>query len=103
MAVQYLTNRNPDGTALGYDANDLIGFYGTTPIVQRSGGAQAAVSTTTIAPVVYTTPSGWTDLIPFVTAAVTAINLMITRQAANYTLNNELRASLVALGAIAGA
>jgi hypothetical protein len=42
MAIgKQLSDRNPDGTALGQSATDLVSFYGATPIAQRSGAAQA--------------------------------------------------------------
>lgn len=42
MAIgQQLSNSNPDGTSLGQSTTDLISLYGVTPIVQRSGAAQA--------------------------------------------------------------
>lgn len=42
MAVEYLGTGNDDGVDLGRSTTDKIGFYGlATPIVQRSGGAQA--------------------------------------------------------------
>ena len=101
--IDYIGDEGPDGQCFGRSAAGLIGFYGATPIIQRSGASQAAVSTTTIAPVTVTTPSGWTDIIPYLQATVTAVNLLVTRNASGYTLSNELRAALVALGLIAGA
>ena len=42
MAVDYLGTGNDDGVNLGRSTTDKIGFYGlATPIVQRSGAAQA--------------------------------------------------------------
>lgn len=42
MAIgRHVSDKNPDGTCLGQTSADLISFYGTTPIVQRSGAAQA--------------------------------------------------------------
>ena len=42
MAVgNQLSDGNPDGTSLGQDVNDKVSLYGVTPIVQRSGAAQA--------------------------------------------------------------
>jgi len=42
MAVEYVGSGNDDGTDLGRSTTDKIGFYGlATPIVQRSGAAQA--------------------------------------------------------------
>ena len=101
--MKQLSDANSQGVCMGQSAADLIGFYGTAPIIQRSGASQAAVSTTTIAPVVYTTPTAWTDIIPYLTSTVAAVNLLVTRNASNYTLANELRASMLALGLIAGA
>lgn len=42
MAVEYLGTGNDDGVNLGRSITDKVGFYGlATPIVQRSGAAQA--------------------------------------------------------------
>ena len=42
MAIgKQLSDKNPDGTALGQSTTDLVSFYGTTPIVQRALAAQA--------------------------------------------------------------
>jgi UDP-N-acetyl-D-mannosaminuronic acid transferase (WecB/TagA/CpsF family) len=84
MAIKYLSDQNPDGTVLGNDADDKIGFYGVAPIAQRSGAAQAAVTTTASTT---TTPAGY--------ATTTQADAIVT-------LVNELRAALVALGAIKG-
>lgn len=75
---------NPDGKTLGNSVSDPISLYGATPIVQRTSASQAAVVTT--APT-NSSPYG------FSTSA---------QAAAIVTLVNELRAALVALGAIKG-
>lgn len=36
MAVKHLSDQNPDGTVMGTDSSDLIGFYGATPVAQAS-------------------------------------------------------------------
>lgn len=41
MAVKHLTDLNPDGTSFGQSTSDKVSVYGVTPIVQRSGAAQA--------------------------------------------------------------
>lgn len=41
MAVQHLTKVNSDGTSFGQSTTDKVSLYGVTPIVQRSGAAQA--------------------------------------------------------------
>jgi len=84
-AGKELSDGNPSGTSLGQSATDLVGFYGKTPIVQRTSSAQAAVSTTG-------SNSGSTNY-GFTTA---------TQADAIVTLVNELRAALVAVGMIKG-
>lgn len=75
-----VSDYNPDGTVLGQDTADKISFFGKTPIVQRSGSAGAAVTTTASQT---TTPYGYST-----SAQADAI----------VTLVNELRATLVAFG-----
>lgn len=41
MTIQYLGNGNTDGVSLGYTTSEKVSLYGKTPIVQRSGAAQA--------------------------------------------------------------
>ena len=38
---RHISDKNPDGTCLGQTTADKISFYGTTPVVQRSGAVQA--------------------------------------------------------------
>lgn len=75
-----------DGTSLGNATTDKVSLYGVTPITQRGNSSQAAVETTLA---VSTTSSIW----GFSTS--TQANALVT-------LVNELRAALVALGAIKG-
>jgi len=44
MASKQLSDARTDGVLLGQSTTDLVGFYGTTPIVQRSGADQAAIT-----------------------------------------------------------
>lgn len=47
MAAQdyeQVTYNSPDGAQMGATATDKIGFYGTTPIVQRSSSNQATTN-----------------------------------------------------------
>lgn len=37
-----LSDKNPDGTALGQSTSDLISLYGVTPVSQRASSIQAA-------------------------------------------------------------
>lgn len=41
MATKQLSDGSPDGSSFGQTTADKISFYGVTPIVQRSGAAQA--------------------------------------------------------------
>jgi len=42
MAMDYLSKKNPDGTALGQSTADLISLYGGTAVSQRAASVQAA-------------------------------------------------------------
>lgn len=84
MPVRELSDARTDGQRLGQSTSDLVGFHGAAPTAQRSGSAQAAVSTTASTT---TSPAGY--------ATTTQANAIVT-------LVNELRAALVAKGIIAG-
>ncbi len=43
-SYEYVGDGRPDGTIIGIDATEKIGFYGATPVVQR---ATATTHTTT--------------------------------------------------------
>ena len=83
-AGKELSDLNPSGTSLGQSTTDKIGFYGVTPIVQRTSASQAAVTTTAATS---TSPIGFSTN---------------TQADAIVTLVNELRAALVAVGLIKG-
>ena len=48
MAVTQLHNGNSDGVNIGRDANDLLGFFGATPIDQEATIADATDAATAI-------------------------------------------------------
>ena len=48
MAVNQLSKKDVDGTVLGQDATDKIGFYGKTPVVQAAHIADATDLTTAL-------------------------------------------------------
>lgn len=52
MAVEYLDKGNDDGTVLGQDSAELIGFWGATPVDQPA--TITTVSTTNTVGVVAT-------------------------------------------------
>jgi hypothetical protein len=85
IRVQVLTDGRPDGALIGTTSSDKFGFYGATPIAQRSGASQAAVTTTAA-----------TSTSPFGYATAAQADAVVT-------LVNELRAWAVAQGFIAGA
>lgn len=95
MASKQLSDARTDGVLVGQSTTDLVGFYGTTPIVQRSGAAQAAVATSTITTAA-TTTSPW-GFATSTQADAIAAQVVLLR-----TLANENRAALVALGLIKG-
>ena len=45
---EQVTYNSPDGALVGADATKKVGFWGTTPVVQRSGAVQAALTLTTV-------------------------------------------------------
>ena len=75
-----------EGNTLGKSITTPVSLYGVTPITQRASASQAAVVTTLA---ISTTSAKW----GFATS--TQANDLVT-------LTNELRAALVALGAIKG-
>lgn len=81
--VEQVTYNSPDGATVGKSTTEKISFYGVTPIVQRSGADQAALTLTTATVGGY----GFTTA----TAMNTAVALLV-----------ELRAALVAIGVIKG-
>lgn len=84
MAVDYIGNGSPDGMTIGSSTTEKVSVYGVTPIVRRSGATQAAISTTAAT---MSTPYGYATS---------------TQADAIVSLANELRAGLVAIGAIKG-
>lgn len=97
MAVgEYIGNGCPDGSSFGSSTSELISFYGVTPVSQRAGAAQAAVAVSTITTAATTTT-------PWGFATSTQADAVAATVASLVTLANELRAGLVALGAVKGA
>jgi hypothetical protein len=47
MAVTYLGDNGPDGVVMGLTSTTKIGFYNATPVVRRSGAAQATSNLST--------------------------------------------------------
>ena len=102
--ITQLSPFTPDGTCMGQSPADLISFYGYTPIAQRSGAAQAAVTTT--AAVFSTTPLssapfGFSSLAA-AQGLVATVNALVADMAAINTLATKLRADLVAYGLLKG-
>jgi hypothetical protein len=107
MAVFYVGDNGPDGASFGTSSTELISFYGATPIAQRSGAPQAALSNSAYVLLSATPASaggtwGLASSTQIVQLIANVIELQ-NRSSAAIVLTNELRAALVALGAIAGA
>lgn len=77
-------DRTAIANLVGLSATDKIGFYGATPVAQRSGASGAAVTTTAATS---TSPVGFSTN---------------TQADAIVTLVNEIRAALVAVGLMKG-
>lgn len=91
--IKQLSDGGPDGTKIGQSAADPIGFYGVTAAAQPAATAQSAIATTALTALT----SGETLL-----GAISMLNLVISRVAANTTLNNQTRSDLVTLGLLKG-
>jgi hypothetical protein len=46
MTVKQLSDGNADGTMIGQDENDKVGFFGKTPVVRQAAIASGADTTT---------------------------------------------------------
>ena len=94
MAVRELTNGDDDGTRLGQSSTELVGFWGATPIAQKSGAAQATVAaiTNTVA-VAGVTTGALASVVNSFYSDITSLRLLV----------HELRNNLVSYGFIAGA
>ena len=44
MATRHLSNRNSDGSMVGQDATDKVGFYGAAPVAQQVVATGATVA-----------------------------------------------------------
>lgn len=47
MAIKQLSDGGPDGTRLGQNASDKVGFHGATPVVQAATTTPPANTTAT--------------------------------------------------------
>lgn len=83
-----------DKQVIGGSATALVGFYGTTPVVQPAATAQSSGASTTI------TSVGSTSL---TTLDVTRINAAFARIEEVRVLTDAIRTALVAQGLIKGA
>lgn len=96
MAIgKQLSDKNPDGTAMGQSTSDLIAFYGVTPVAQPHATAQAAV----------TDASGGTAAATngILTVTGTYNSAIIANAIATLAAQgNAMQAALVSLGLIKG-
>ena len=80
MATEYLGTGSPDGTSFGR-SDDLITFYGGTPVARPSGSAQAALSTDLL------TLTGSYNSTILITIFTALINLANANRSALVTVN----------------
>ncbi len=107
MVVHKLSNQNPDGSELGESATDLVGFYGSTPVVQPSTASQDAVTATAVTATnttasITTAAHGFADGTQ-ADALITRVAQLQVDMAATIILANQVRADLTTLGLIKGA
>lgn len=91
MAVKELSDGNPDGTRLGQGTSDLVGFWGTSPVSQRTSAtltATASLFAITGASYVANTSATVSGLFGF--------NSVMVKQV--WDAINEIRDALTALG-----
>ena len=99
-------HRNAGGYTLGRTTAIKVALHGATPVGQRAGSAQAAVTATvgaalaTIA-ATNTTPYGFSQA--QADGLIARVNALIVDNAAQTVLINELRAALVEKGIVKGA
>ena len=89
------TPATPDGFQVGQSSTDFVGFYGTTPAVQPTAAAQAAItdaSTGTAAP---------TNGVAALTGTYNS-TILANALATIIAQGNALRSALVTLGIIKG-
>jgi len=59
MPIQYIGDKNKDGTCIAQATTDKVAFYGTTPIAQNIALTTASVAATA------------TDIVPVVNSIIT--------------------------------
>jgi hypothetical protein len=94
MTAKQLSDGGTDGQVLGQSATDKIGFHGATPVAQRSGSAQTAITDSTggTASATFAAIAAGAS---YAQADIVAIKNALAQIAVSL---NENRASLVALG-----
>lgn len=80
MAVTYIGDSNPDGSLMGAESTDKIGFLGATPVTQQSTGTAApstdpTVSTSTLVASLQSIAIGAASLANVNKAILTALGL----------------------------
>ena len=83
MAADEVGKHSPDGSRHGQATSSLVAFWGSTPVVQPTSTLQAAVSIAAL-------------------SGDSVVSLCVSLTNANRALLDEIRASLVRVGIIAG-
>lgn len=95
-AAKVVGDGRSDGALIGQAATSLVGFWGTTPVVQPSGAAQAAITDGS---------TGTANAATGVAALTGTYNstLLINAFATIVAQTNAIRSALVTAGIIKGA
>jgi hypothetical protein len=110
-AIVTITTGSTNGTDFGGSTTDMLGFHGATPSVQRSGSAQANVSTIYTTALTDSTGGTASTTLSSISDtatknAVSSLCAQLNNAKADITnlqaLTNELRASMVGKGLIKG-
>lgn len=103
MGIKYLSDGGPDGTVLGQNSSELIGFYGATPAAKPTTVA-TALDTTAITAAFTTTITGTFGFVTSAqgTAVLAAVASAVSKIEALEATVNTLRATLVTEGLVTG-
>ena len=77
MATKQLSDGGPDGTVMGQDASDLVGFFGATPVAKQTSSdlPNAGTSSLDVVSSTYATTAGLSTS-EGAEAVIAAINAM---------------------------
>lgn len=104
-AVRQLSDLNSQGTVLGINSSDLIGFYGVTPVARNSTTSGAMVTTfgdAIPAQTAVSTTRFMASTAAIMVSTITAVNALMVDMAEFQRLVNNIRTTLVDNGLLDG-